>query len=111
MNNKIIYVDIDGTICNQTNSDYENAVPYTNAVNKINKLYEQGNKIVIYTSRYMKTSKDDVEKAHKLGYEFTLNQLNSWGLKFHELKMGKPQYDILIDDKAFNYNKSLTDIV
>ena len=28
-----------------------------------------------------------------------LEQLNKWGAKFHELKMGKPAYDLFIDDK------------
>ena len=41
-----------------------------------------------------------------LGYEKTLQQLKSWKVNFHELFMGKPSFDILIDDKAFNYNKN-----
>ena len=32
----------------------------------------------------------------------TLTQLNGWGCKFHELKVGdeKPHFDLVIDDKA-----------
>ena len=106
MKNKVIYVDIDGTICSQTTGDYEKAIPFKKAIHKINSLYEDGNKIVIYTSRYMKRSKDNSDIAKKVGYETTLNQLKAWGLKFHQLKMGKPQFDIIIDDKAYNYDKS-----
>ena len=104
MKKKTIYIDIDGTICSQVNSDYSKAKPYAKAIKKINELYEKGNTIVMYTSRYMKRTNNDSDKVHSLGYDFTLNQLQSWGIKFHKLKMGKPQFDILIDDKAYNYN-------
>ena len=32
----------------------------------------------------------------------TIDQLGSWGVKHHQLVMGKIHYDILIDDKAIN---------
>ena len=35
-------------------------------------------------------------------YDITLNQLNKWGCKFYELRMGKPNYDLFIDDKNIN---------
>ena len=38
----IIYVDIDGTICNTENSDYENSKPRYYQIGKINKLYNEG---------------------------------------------------------------------
>ena len=28
--------------------------------------------------------------------------LKNWGVKYHELRLQKPAYDILIDDKAIN---------
>ena len=34
------------------------------------------------------------------------NQKNGFVFKFHELILGKPEYDIIIDDKHFNYNDS-----
>ena len=45
-------------------------------------------------------------RRKKKGYSLTLKQLNKWGLKFHKLLMGKPSYDIIIDDKAINYSLS-----
>ena len=105
MKKKIIYVDLDGTLCSQTNSNYEKAKPYNDAINKINELYDKDNIIVIYTARFMGRTNNNVETAKELGYDFTLKQIKSWGLKFHELKMGKPQFDIIIDDKSYNYNK------
>ena len=106
MENKVIYVDIDGTLCSQRHGDYENAIPFKDAISKINSLFDKGNKIIIYTARYMGRENNDINKVMQVGYEFTLNQLKSWGLKFHELKMGKPQFDIIIDDKSYNYKDS-----
>ena len=39
------------------------------------------------------------------GYDKTLKQLKSWGLKFHKLYMTKPSFDFYVDDKSYNYNK------
>jgi hypothetical protein len=61
---------------------------------KINELYEKGNTIVYWTARGTMTGIP--------WFSVTLEQLKSWGAKFHELRMGKPAFDIFIDDKAFN---------
>ena len=34
--------------------------------------------------------------------EFTQKQVDGWGVKHHELLLGKPQYDIFVDDRAIN---------
>ena len=34
----------------------------------------------------------------------TLNTLKKWNVKFNELIMCKPSYDIFIDDKAFGFS-------
>jgi hypothetical protein len=36
--------------------------------------------------------------------DFTVNQLESWDVKYHTINMGKPHYDVWIDDKAINAN-------
>ena len=102
---KKICFDIDGVICNNTWGDYENAIPYTEAINKINDLYEQQNYIMLFTSRYITKLKGDREKIYKDYYQKTFEQLISWNLKFHELILCKPEYDIFIDDKNLNYTK------
>ena len=32
-------IDIDGTICTNTNGNYEKAIPYKDRIDKVNKLY------------------------------------------------------------------------
>lgn len=44
-------IDIDGTICSDTRGVYEFAQPYIDRIEKINKLYEEGNHIVYFTAR------------------------------------------------------------
>lgn len=87
-----IYVDIDDTICYYDNLDQNNNLNYNkDRINKINKLYDEGNTITYWTARGTKTGIN--------WFNITLKQLNGWGCKFHELRMGKPAYDLFIDDK------------
>lgn len=90
---RIIYVDIDETICSTPSSrSYEEASPILNNIKKINDLYDQGNTIVYWTSRGSRKQID--------WFELTKKQLDSWGAKYHELRTDKPYYDIFIDDKT-----------
>ena len=88
----VIYVDIDGTICSGTSGSYEDAKPRPKQIKKINSLYKKGNKIIYYTARGSTTKID--------WRELTMNQLKDWGCLYHELRLGKPEYDIWIDDKS-----------
>jgi len=97
----MIYVfDIDGTLCNNTNGEYEKAIPYKDRIKHINLLYDNGNKIIIFTARGMHRYVGDVDKVYKVFFNFTYEQLKNWGLKFHQLILGKPEGDIYIDDKG-----------
>ena len=85
--------DIDGTICTQVDDgEYKNAKPIKNRIKKINKLYDQGNKIIFLTARGFVTKIN--------WYELTTSQLEKWGVQYHELYLTKPHADIYIDDKG-----------
>ena len=103
---KTFIFDIDGTICPQCNGEYGKLKPYKDAIKIINKLYNQGNKIIFYTSRFMGRNDNNIIETYKQGYDFTLKQLKDWGFKFHELHMGKPRGDIIVDDKNIFFRKS-----
>lgn len=96
----LVYVDIDETICSQQGGDprvpkdYSKSLPLKNNINKVNDLYDQGHTIVYWTARGSMTGIDWTE--------LTTKQLDEWGCKYHEVKLGKPHYDIFIDDKSFN---------
>ena len=88
----IIYVDIDETICTKSpDLKYNNAEPIVERIDKINKLYDSGNTIVYWTARGTVTGTD--------WRKVTENQFQEWGVKYHELRFGKPAYDLFIDDK------------
>jgi len=86
--------DIDGTICTNTEGDYENAEPFPDVVAEINRLFEQGDQILLNTARGGTTGIDWTE--------VTKNQMTKWGVPYHELIMAKPTADIFIDDRAIN---------
>ena len=90
----IIYVDIDETICYYDGKrEYDLALPIKENIEKINRLFEEGNQITYYTARGSVTKID--------WYETTKAQLDRWGCKYHNLSVGeKPHYDLLICDKT-----------
>lgn len=91
--------DIDGTICTNTDGDYEQAIPFKEVIEKINRLYDMGHKIIFYTGRGSTTGID--------WFDLTRKQLKDWQVKYHELIMGKPYADLYIDDKAINTSEWL----
>ena len=101
-------IDIDGTICSPTiGRDYHKAEPWQDRIAKINNLYDEGHYIIYFTARAMGRFSDQphsiaATKAKEVLFELTENQLNDWGVKYHELIMGKPHADYFIDDKGLN---------
>lgn len=91
----IIYVDIDETIClSSADRDYSKSVPIKSNIDKINSLYDDGHTIVYWTARGTLTGID--------WQNITKIQFQAWGVKYHELRFGKPAYDMFICDKAIN---------
>ncbi len=103
---KIFCFDLDNTICNTSGNKYKLSSPKKKIIQLINQLYENGHYIKIYTARYMGRSNDKISLAKKKGKAFTEMQLKKWELKYHKLIMGKPSFDILIDDKAIFFKKN-----
>ena len=89
---KTYIVDIDGTICKTDGNNYKNSVPIQENIDKINKLYDEGEFIIYWTSRGNSTNMNLLI--------LTENQLYQWGCKHNSLRMGKPSYDVWVDDKS-----------
>jgi hydroxymethylpyrimidine pyrophosphatase-like HAD family hydrolase len=106
MNKKIICFDLDNTLCKTEGNFYKNSKPIKNKILLVNKLYDKGYIIKIFTARFMGRSNENIKKATKLGYNFTKIQLRKWGVKYHKLIFGKPSYDLFIDDKNLNFEKN-----
>lgn len=100
---KVFCFDIDGTICITKNGQYNKSKPIKKNILSVNSLYDKGHKIIFFTSRFMTRYK--ISDVKKKGHEFTSKQLRKWGVKYHKLIMGKPEYDFIIDDKSIFYDK------
>lgn len=86
---KIIAVDIDGTLTNETVGwDYATRTPNIARIIGVNKLYDKGHTIILFTARYPEDE------------EITRKWLADNKVKYHKLILGKPTYDVIIDDRA-----------
>lgn len=94
-----IVIDIDGTLCDEGNPEITERRPYLDRIYKLNRMHDQGNEIVIYTSRGMKSTNNDPIASDKKYRMITEIQLRSWGLQYSKLVFGKPNADIYIDNK------------
>ena len=94
--------DIDDTICNNKNRDYENAEPFKDIIEKINYLYDNGAKITLYTSRGMVSCNGNIEKIVAKNKDVLERWLEKNNVKYSELMFGKPLGDMYIDDKAMS---------
>lgn len=107
--NKTYVFDLDNTLCNTEGNDYEKSYPLENRIERVNQLYDEGNYIIINTARGMGRSKNNVDMANSMLFDFTKNQIEAWGLRYHLLFLGKPAGDFYIDDKGMNSEDFFTD--
>ena len=109
---KILCFDLDNVIC-KTNkqNNYFKSKPIKRNIDYINHLYNEGYTIKVFTARGMGRSNQSITLARKKFKIFTQNQLKKWRLKYHKLILGKPSYDIFIDDKNLGFKKNWVDLL
>ncbi|MBF0383963.1 MAG: NAD-dependent epimerase/dehydratase family protein [Magnetococcales bacterium] len=92
---KVFVCDIDGVVARLTNeNDYNKTSPNKKMIEAINALYDAGHRIIMFTARGYVTGID--------WHDVTKNQLESWGLRYHELHFGKPAGDYYVDDRMIS---------
>jgi hypothetical protein len=92
---KTFVVDIDGVIAFLSpDNNYHLAKGNPAFIEKVNELYDKGNTIVLFTARGSKTGID--------WRATTESQLQQWGVKYHELRLGKPFADFYVDDRLLS---------
>lgn len=99
--------DLDGTLCTIEKGVkglklYDKAIPIQNRIDKVNRLYDEGNLIKIVTARGRQTDQN--------WYEFTKNQLAVWGIKYHVLSVSEKMHaNWYVDDKGVHANDFFND--
>ena len=82
MEGKRFVFDIDGVIAQIVpGNDYRQSKPIESTVQMVNRLYDQGHYIILFTARGGTSGID--------WSELTQQQMTQWGVKHHELRMGK----------------------
>lgn len=104
--------DIDGTICPIKKSDekYEDLVPYERIVDKIRYYHQNGAKIVLFTSRNMKSFDGQIGKINKITAKILLDWLDKWDIPYDEIIYGKPwpgHNGFYVDDRTVRPNEFL----
>ncbi|HPM11006.1 MAG TPA: hypothetical protein PK941_11235 [Paludibacter sp.] len=95
-----IAVDLDGILTIETSGFgddvYAKRSPNLKNIKAINQLYKQGHIITIFTARY------------SLDRAVTISWLKKYNIKYNNIIFDKLKYDAIIDDKAFNSTRRLT---
>lgn len=98
--NTIVF-DIDGVIAGRTtDGDYSKAEPLTYGIEQVNRVYDEGYHVILYTARYGDRERGNVNRQYNRGYVELINWLDKHSVKRHEVYMGKPAAMLYVDDKA-----------
>lgn len=97
--------DVDGTLCpiKKVDQNYEDLVPYTNMVKRLHEYRAEGAKIILFTSRNMRTHEGNLGLINKYTAPAMIKWLDKWGIPYDEILFGKPWPGPLgyyIDDRA-----------
>lgn len=97
-----ICINLDGTISEfcETNESYADVLPKKGAKKFIDYLHKQGHIIIIYTTRNLQS------QNHNMG-RITIEWLGRHHIYYDEIFFGKPNADIIIDDRAIRFESWL----
>jgi capsule biosynthesis phosphatase len=96
---KTFVFDLDKTLIYDTNDNKNVIIKNTEFLNK---LYDLGHKIIIHTSRGMKTFDGDLNKIENYYRPIIEKILKDNDINYHQLLFGKPFADFYIDDKSIS---------
>lgn len=105
LSNVTLIFDIDGTLCpiKKKDESYEDLVPYSSMVNKLKRFKMQGAKIVLFTSRNMKTYAGNIGAINANTAKVMLKWLEKWEIPYDEIIYGKPwpgHKGFYVDDRS-----------
>ena len=100
---KKLVVDMDDTITVTEKGDYVNSKPIEETIRLLREYRDKGFKIVIHSSRQMRTYEGQIGKINVHTLPNIINWLNKYDVPFDEIIVGKPWCGFTgfyIDDKS-----------
>lgn len=106
-------IDIDGTLCpiKKAEEEYEDMVPFQDIVNKIQFYKENGARIILFTSRNMKSYSGNIGLINKYTARVLLEWLDKWNIQYDEIIYGKPwpgHKGFYVDDRTIRPDEFLS---
>ncbi|MEW4530089.1 capsular biosynthesis protein [Maioricimonas sp. JC845] len=102
---KVLVVDLDGTLCpiKGKGENYQDLSPEPALVSRIRQLADEGWRIVIHSSRGMRTHRGNEGEIYANVLPVVVDWLRRHDIPHHEVRMGKPwpgHDGFYIDDRA-----------
>jgi capsule biosynthesis phosphatase len=103
--NKVIVMDIDGSLCDVKREDQEyiDIKPKEDVINKLIEYRNEGFYIILYTSRNMRTHEGNLGKINAETSKVIFEWLDKHNVPYDEIYFGKPwagRKGFYVDDKA-----------
>lgn len=101
--NGTIVIDLDNTLTVESNAPYEKKIPNYPVIEACRKYHDLGFKIIIHTSRNMRTYDGDIDTIKKVTYPIIIEWLEKYNVAYDEVIVGKPwcgDNGFYVDDKA-----------
>jgi capsule biosynthesis phosphatase len=107
-----LVVDIDGTICDKKmeHQTYAELTPRRDIVEKLQEYQRRGYRILLFTSRNMKTHDHNLGLINKHTAPVVFEWLTKWNIPYDEILFGKPwprSKGFYIDDRAIRPDEFL----
>jgi hypothetical protein len=93
-------VDVDGVLASiAPGNDYTKSLPLRENIEQVNALHALGHRVVLFTARGSATGID--------WSEHTRRQMDAWGVRYDELRLGKPAADYYVDDRLVSLDEAV----
>lgn len=112
-NEATLVVDIDGTLCDikAANQSYAELAPRPAMIKHLRQYQDKGYRILLFTSRNMKTYSNNLGLINKHTAPVLLEWLARWDVPYDEILLGKPwprNKGFYIDDRAIRPDEFLS---
>lgn len=104
-------IDVDNTLSvHDPDVFYQNHEPIHDMILKVNRMYDEGHTIILFSARGQKSNKGDLQKIEQNVRPILEEWLNKHKVKYHFLILGKPWGEnvVYIDDRSMRPDEFLS---